>query len=182
MAGWLRGVSVGEWLFVLPLCGFSLSLFCNYYVLLLPFTRVYTLRYRKIKEDYKTQYVAQLRIAYTCLVVSAQNGQVKLGCTTAQFCSVHMHCTSNAICVDISITTHVPSLLLCAASDPTVAACFLATPRHGTFMSHHACQPSKTLDYCADPDRARSVTAKLDATVASGGIVACGQRWYTKPS
>jgi len=30
MAGWLHGVFVGEWLFVLPLCGLSLSLFCNY--------------------------------------------------------------------------------------------------------------------------------------------------------
>ena len=30
MAGWLHGVFVGEWLFVFPLCGFSLSLFCNY--------------------------------------------------------------------------------------------------------------------------------------------------------
>ena len=30
MAGWLHGVFVGEWLFVSPLCGFSLSLFCNY--------------------------------------------------------------------------------------------------------------------------------------------------------
>ena len=30
MAGWLRGVFVGDWLFVFPLCGFSLSLFCNY--------------------------------------------------------------------------------------------------------------------------------------------------------
>ena len=29
-AGWLHGVFVGEWLFVFPLCGFSLSLFCNY--------------------------------------------------------------------------------------------------------------------------------------------------------
>ena len=28
--GWLYGVFVGEWLFVFPLCGFSLSLFCNY--------------------------------------------------------------------------------------------------------------------------------------------------------
>ena len=27
MAGWLHGVFVGEWLFVFPLCGFSLSLF-----------------------------------------------------------------------------------------------------------------------------------------------------------
>ena len=26
----LHGVSVGEWLFLFPLCGFSLSLFCNY--------------------------------------------------------------------------------------------------------------------------------------------------------
>ena len=26
----LHGVFVGEWLFVFPLCGFSLSLFCNY--------------------------------------------------------------------------------------------------------------------------------------------------------
>ena len=32
MAGWLHGVFVGEWLFVFPLCGFSLSLFCNYHV------------------------------------------------------------------------------------------------------------------------------------------------------
>ena len=30
MAGWLHGVFVGEWPFVFPLCGFSLSLFCNY--------------------------------------------------------------------------------------------------------------------------------------------------------
>ena len=30
MAGWLHGVFVGEWLFVFPLFGFSLSLFCNY--------------------------------------------------------------------------------------------------------------------------------------------------------
>ena len=29
MAGWLHGVFVGDWLFVFPLCGFSLSLFCN---------------------------------------------------------------------------------------------------------------------------------------------------------
>ena len=28
---WLHGVFVGDWLFVFPLCGFSLSLFCNYY-------------------------------------------------------------------------------------------------------------------------------------------------------
>ena len=31
MAGWLHGVFVDDWLFVSPLCGFSLSLFCNYY-------------------------------------------------------------------------------------------------------------------------------------------------------
>ena len=31
MAGWLHGVFVGEWLFVFPLCGFSLSLFFNYF-------------------------------------------------------------------------------------------------------------------------------------------------------
>ena len=31
MAGWLHGVFVGDWLFVFPLCGFSLSLFCNYF-------------------------------------------------------------------------------------------------------------------------------------------------------
>ena len=30
MAGWLHRVFVGDWLFVFPLCGFSLSLFCNY--------------------------------------------------------------------------------------------------------------------------------------------------------
>ena len=30
MAGWLHGVFVGDWHFVFPLCGFSLSLFCNY--------------------------------------------------------------------------------------------------------------------------------------------------------
>ena len=29
MAGWLHGGFVGDWLFVFPLCGFSLSLFCN---------------------------------------------------------------------------------------------------------------------------------------------------------
>ena len=32
MAGWLHGVFVGESLFVFPLCGFSLSLFCNYFI------------------------------------------------------------------------------------------------------------------------------------------------------
>ena len=32
MAGWLHGVFVGEWLFVFPLCAFSLSLFCNYFL------------------------------------------------------------------------------------------------------------------------------------------------------
>ena len=37
MAGWLHGVFVGDWLFVFPLCGFSLSLFCNYSL----FTPVY---------------------------------------------------------------------------------------------------------------------------------------------
>ena len=31
MAGWLHGVCVGGCLFVFPLCGFSLSLFCNYF-------------------------------------------------------------------------------------------------------------------------------------------------------
>ena len=41
-------------------------------------------------------------------------------------------------------------------------------------MGHHACQPRKMLAYCADPDRARNVAAKLGATVATGGIVACG--------
>ena len=30
MTGWLHGVCVGECFFVFPLCGFSLSLFCNY--------------------------------------------------------------------------------------------------------------------------------------------------------
>ena len=30
MAGWLHGVFLGEWLFVFPLCGFSLSLFCDF--------------------------------------------------------------------------------------------------------------------------------------------------------
>ena len=30
VAGWLHGVFVGDWLFVFPLCGFSLSLFYNY--------------------------------------------------------------------------------------------------------------------------------------------------------
>ena len=32
MAGWLHGVCAGECLFVFQLCGFSLSLFCNYYL------------------------------------------------------------------------------------------------------------------------------------------------------
>ena len=32
MAGWLHGGFVDDWLFVFPLCGFSLSLFCNYHV------------------------------------------------------------------------------------------------------------------------------------------------------
>ena len=33
MAGWLHGVLVGDWLFIFPLCGFSLSLFCNYFLM-----------------------------------------------------------------------------------------------------------------------------------------------------
>ena len=36
MAGWLHGVFVGDWLFVFPMCGFSLSLFCNYLYMLAP--------------------------------------------------------------------------------------------------------------------------------------------------
>ena len=40
-------------------------------------------------------------------------------------------------------------------------------------MSRHACQPLKTLVYCADPGRARNVAAKLGATV-TGGIATCG--------
>ena len=36
MAGWLHGVFVVDWLFVFPLCGFSLSLFCNYLFLARP--------------------------------------------------------------------------------------------------------------------------------------------------
>ena len=36
MAGWLHGVFVGEWLFVFLLCGFSLSLFCNYTLMAMP--------------------------------------------------------------------------------------------------------------------------------------------------
>ena len=45
MAGWLHGVFVGEWLFVFPLCGFSLSLFCNYiYILASATTAVNTSR------------------------------------------------------------------------------------------------------------------------------------------
>ena len=53
MAGWLHGVFVGDWLFVFPLCGFSLSLFCNYFrecvlirsssLWLLPFTLLHLL-------------------------------------------------------------------------------------------------------------------------------------------
>ena len=39
MAGWLHGVFVGDWLFVFPLCGFSLSLFCNYICQGLTYTR-----------------------------------------------------------------------------------------------------------------------------------------------
>ena len=31
VAGWLHGVCVGECFLVFPLCGFSLSLFCNYH-------------------------------------------------------------------------------------------------------------------------------------------------------
>ena len=31
MAGWLHGVFVVDWLFVFPLCVFSVSLFCNWY-------------------------------------------------------------------------------------------------------------------------------------------------------
>ena len=30
MAGWFHGACVGGCFFVFPLCGFSLSLFCNY--------------------------------------------------------------------------------------------------------------------------------------------------------
>ena len=36
MAGWLHGDFVGEWLFVFPLCGFSLSLFCNHTTAMAP--------------------------------------------------------------------------------------------------------------------------------------------------
>ena len=37
-------------------------------------------------------------------------------------------------------------------------------------MDQHACQPCKTLVFCADPDEARNVGAKLGVTAASGGM------------
>ena len=46
-------------------------------------------------------------------------------------------------------------------------------------MSRHACQPQKTLVYCADPDEARNVAAKLGATVAAALSLA-GRRWEVK--
>ena len=72
------------------------------------------------------------------------------------------------------------------AADAIVTACHDDTYLQGQedavvagarrIMSRHACQPRKTLQlvHCADPDRARNVAAKLRATVATGGIVACG--------
>ena len=70
------------------------------------------------------------------------------------------------------------------AADAIVTACHDDTYLQGEedavvvgarrMMSRHACQPRKTLVYCADPDKARNVAAKLGATVAAGGIVACG--------
>ena len=41
-------------------------------------------------------------------------------------------------------------------------------------MSRHACQRSKTLVFCTDQSEAEHVAAKLSATVAMRGMVACG--------
>ena len=41
-------------------------------------------------------------------------------------------------------------------------------------MSRHACQRSKILVFCSDQSKAEHVAAKLGATVAMRGIVACG--------
>ena len=70
------------------------------------------------------------------------------------------------------------------AADAVVTACHDDTYLQGQenavvagarrIMSRHACQPRRTLVHCADPDRARNVAAKLGATVATDGIVACG--------
>ena len=50
--GWLHGVFVGEWLFVFPLCGFSLSVFCNY--LRVPATRC---RYAQAPGQSREKYI-----------------------------------------------------------------------------------------------------------------------------
>ena len=70
------------------------------------------------------------------------------------------------------------------AADAIVTACHDDTYLQGQegavvagarrIMSRHACQPRKTLVYCADPDRTRNVAAKLGATVATDGIFTCG--------
>ena len=70
------------------------------------------------------------------------------------------------------------------AADAIVTACHDDTYLQGQddtvvagarrIMSRHACQPRKTLMYCADPDKARNVAARFGATIATGGIVACG--------
>ena len=70
------------------------------------------------------------------------------------------------------------------AADAVVTACHDDTYLRGQeaavvagarrIMSHHACQPRKTLVYCADPDRTQNVAAKPGAAVATGGFVACG--------
>ena len=70
------------------------------------------------------------------------------------------------------------------AADAIVTACHDDTYLQGQedagvagarrIMSRQACQPRMTLVYCADPDKAWNVAAKLGATFATGGIVACG--------
>ena len=41
-------------------------------------------------------------------------------------------------------------------------------------MSRHACQQTKTLVFCTDHSKAEYVAAKVGATAATRGMVACG--------
>ena len=68
MAGLLHGVCVGECFFVFPLCGFSLSLFCNYlYVAFVPVRCTWHWRrYVNLSVRHSQQYMRLRPEADTC--------------------------------------------------------------------------------------------------------------------
>ena len=95
MAGWLHGVFVGEWLFVFPLCGFSLSLFCNYHSTISSLLRPV----RVLVDDCRTCSSctsARLRANARTVVTTPSVLMLTLCTCTALWCTVIRYCMWHA--------------------------------------------------------------------------------------